>query len=86
MILLLFVLAMIRVLNKKRKEKEKHIEDKQKEEKSSIASVDPGPSSQQSVIKKLKDLQELKEAGLITEEEVEQEKRKILNKPAGTRP
>ena len=71
LILLLFVLAVIRVFNKKRKEKEKYIEDKQKDGKSS---------------KKLKDLQELKEAGVITDEEVEQEKRRILNKPTGNEP
>ena len=31
-------------------------------------------------IQKLKDLQKLKEAGVLSDEEVEQEKRKILNK------
>ena len=85
-ILLLFVLAAIRVFNKKKKEDEKYIEDKQKEEKSSIASIDPVPTNQQSIIKKLKDLQELKEAGVITDEEAEQEKRRILNKPTGNEP
>ena len=86
LILLLFVLAVIRVFNKKRKEKEKYIEDKQKDGKSSIASIDPVPTNQLSVIKRLKDLQELKEAGVITDEEVEQENRRILNKPTGNEP
>lgn len=91
--LYLLLLALVGIwvyhsFDKKRKEKEKEnsIEDKQKEKDSNIAFDDPVPTSQQSVIKKLKDLHKLKEAGIITDEEAELEKRKILNKPTRNEP
>ena len=79
MLLLVFVLLGIRVINKKKIEREDHIEDKQKETISNDVSNNTVPSSRQSMIKRLKELQELKEAGVITDEEIKQEKRKIMN-------
>ena len=83
LLLLVFVLLGIRVFNKNKKEKEHHIEDRQKETISNVISDDSVPSSKQSMIKRLKELQELKEAGVITDEEIEQEKRRLLNKTDG---
>ena len=84
LILLLFVLAGVIIFSKDKKGKSNPIKPAQEEDTTEPEEIhDNVGNSQQRVIQRLKDLQALKEAGLLSEKEIEQEKRRIMNKTDG---